>query len=84
MNLMMSKVMDKTSRFSMDEMIVLLKDKMSQHSSDLRRAFQYYARQNKNKISKKDFRKVNTIRCRFCCFSLFVCHCQFVAFVLVL
>ena len=49
---------DKTSLMSVDEIIVRLKDRMVQHKTSIRKAFQFYDTSGKGKIRKKDFRQV--------------------------
>ena len=43
---------------SIDEIIVKLKDRMVQHKTSIRKAFQSYDPSGKGKIKKKDFRQV--------------------------
>ena len=57
---------DKTSLMSIDEIIVKLKDRMVQHKTSIRKAFQSYDPSWKGKIKKKDFRQVK--------FKYFYCY----------
>ena len=51
----------RTAEMTAEEVIVRLKDRMSQHSQQFRQAFLSYDRRGKGLISKKDFRQVKNI-----------------------
>lgn len=49
---------DRTNSMTADEVIVRLKDRMSQHVPMFRQAFLGYDKRGKGSVSKKDFRQV--------------------------
>ena len=44
-----------------DEIIVRLRDRMAQHSTQLRKAFKQYSLGGNGRVTQKDFKKVNYI-----------------------
>lgn len=50
----------RTSQMTADEVITRFKDKMSQLSPALRKAFLTYDKKNKGRITKNEFREVTT------------------------
>ena len=49
----------RANEMTADEVIMRLKDRMSQHSTQFRQAFLSYDRRGKGLVSKRDFRHVS-------------------------